>query len=90
MRVRIGGVLDDALALMAIFETIAIGQLVLYPFSFYTVGSFAWYQAQAFRWLVPLSPLMLVLLLYSWVAILALSSADQQLCAGVFTNSKTP
>jgi len=78
LRVRIGGVLDDALALMAIFETIAIGQLVLYPFSFYTVGSFAWYQAQAFRWLVPLSPLMLVLLLYSWVAILALSASRRR------------
>ena len=63
---------------MAIFETIAIGQLVLYPFSFYTVGSFAWYQAQAFRWLVPLSPLMLVLLLYSWVAILALSASRRR------------
>ena len=72
MRVRIGGVLDDALALMAIFETIALGQLVLYPFSFYTVGSSAWYQAQAFRWLVLASPLLLVVLLYSWVVILAL------------------
>src|SRR5439155_9347673 len=57
---------------MAIFETIALGQLVLYPFSFYTVGSSAWYQAQAFRWLVLASPLLLVVLLYSWVVILAL------------------
>src|SRR5436309_15173371 len=59
---------------MAIFETIALGQLVLYPFSFYTVGSLAWYQAQAFRWLGLASPLLLVVLLYSWVAILALSA----------------
>src|SRR5207245_4418159 len=72
LRVSIGAVLDDVLALVAIFETIALGQLVLYPFSFYAVGSFAWYQAQVFRDLVPLSPLLLVVLLYSWLAILAL------------------
>ena len=71
MRVSIGAVLDDALALVAIFETIALGQLVFYPFSFYTVGSFAWYQAQAFRGLALVSPLLLVLLLYAWLAILA-------------------
>ncbi|PYX59900.1 MAG: hypothetical protein DMG73_07610 [Acidobacteria bacterium] len=71
LRVSIGAVLDDVLALVAIFETIALGQLVLYPFSFYTVGSFAWYQAQAFRRLSLLSPLVLVLLLYAWLATLA-------------------
>ena len=65
---RIGYILDDALALLAIFETIALGQLVLYPYSFYTIGSFAWYQAQIFRGLVPLSPILLVLLLYAWLA----------------------
>ena len=71
MHVSIGAVLDDALALITIFETIALGQLVFYPFSFYTVGSFAWYQAQAFRGLALVSPLLLVLLLYAWLAILA-------------------
>src|SRR5205807_5463798 len=34
-------------------------------------GSFAWYQAQAFRELSLLSPLLLVILLYSWLAIFA-------------------
>jgi hypothetical protein len=71
LRFNIGAVVDDALALLLIFETIALGQLVVYPFSFYTVGSFAWYQAQAFRGLALLSPLFLVLLLYAWLAILA-------------------
>src|SRR6266704_4943243 len=75
LRVSIGAVLDDALALLAIFETIALGQLVLYPFSFYSVGSFAWYQAQALRELALLSPLLLVLLLYSWLAIFAVRVA---------------
>jgi len=68
LRLRIGFVLDDALALLMIFEIIALGQLALYPFSLYNVGSFAWYQAQMFRWLVPLSPILLVLLLYAWLA----------------------
>ena len=77
MRVNVGTVLDDALALMTIFEMIALGQLVLFPFSFYTVGSFAWYQAQILRWLVPFSPLLLVLLLYAWLAILALRAAKK-------------
>ena len=72
MRLSIGFVLDDALALLAIFETIALGQLVLHPFSLYTGGSFAWYQAQMFRGLAPLSPILLVLLLYAWLARLIL------------------
>src|SRR2546427_5099726 len=72
LRLRIGFVLDDALALLAIFETIALGQLVLYPFSLYTIGSFAWYQAQMFHGLVPLAPILLVLLLYAWLARLIL------------------
>src|SRR5438477_939886 len=75
LRLRIGFVLDDALALLTIFETIALGQLVLYPFSLYTSGSFAWYQAQMFRGLVPLSPILLVLLLYAWLARLVLTGA---------------
>ena len=75
MRLRIGFVVDDALALLTIFETIALGQLVLYPFSLYTSGSFAWYQAQMFRGLVPLSPILLVLLLYAWLARLVLTGA---------------
>ena len=77
MHVSIGAVLDDALALITIFETIALGQLVSYPFSLYTVGSLAWYQTQVLRWLVPLSPLLLVLLLYAWLAIIALRAAKK-------------
>src|SRR5437899_1172319 len=72
LRLRIGFVLDDALALLTIFETIALGQLVLHPFSLYTGGSFAWYQAQMFRGLAALSPILLVLLLYAWLARLIL------------------
>src|SRR5438552_16772013 len=73
LRLRIGFVVDDALALLTIFETIALGQLVLYPFSLYTSGSFAWYQAQMLRGLVPLSPILLVLLLYALLARLILT-----------------
>src|SRR5437667_12794322 len=75
LRLRIGFVVDDALALLTIFETIALGQLVLYPVSLYTSGSFDWYQAQMFRGLVPLSPILLVLLLYAWLARLVLTGA---------------
>src|SRR5438477_6938359 len=75
LRLRIGFVLDDALALLTIFETIALGQLVLYPFSLYTGGSFAWYQEQMFRGLVPFSPILLVLLLYAWLVRLILIGA---------------
>src|SRR5438309_12106041 len=75
LRLRIGFVVDDALALLTIFETIALGQLVLYPFSLYTPGSFAWYQAQMFRGLVPLSPILLIPLLYAWLAKLILKAA---------------
>ncbi|OLC82486.1 MAG: hypothetical protein AUJ08_06390 [Thaumarchaeota archaeon 13_1_40CM_3_50_5] len=72
MRLSIGFVLDDAMALLAIFETIALGQLVLHPFSLYTGGSFASYQARMFRGLAPLSPILLALLLYAWLARLIL------------------
>src|SRR5947208_11705417 len=75
LQLRIGFVVDDGLALLTIFETIALGQLVLYPFSLYTSGSFAWYQAQMFRGLVPLSPILLVILLYAWLARLILTGA---------------
>ena len=78
LRLRIGFVLDDALALLMIFEIIALGQLALYPFSLYTVGSFAWYQAQMFRWLVSLSPILLILLLYAWLARLILRVARKR------------
>src|SRR6267378_7886066 len=74
LQLRIGFVLDDALALLTIFETIALGQLVLYPFSLNTSGSFAWYQAQMFRGLAPLAPILLVLLLYAWLARLILKA----------------
>src|SRR5467141_54725 len=72
LRLNIRFVLDDALALLAIFETIALGQLVLHPFSLYTSGSFASYQAQMFRGLAPLSSVLLALLLYAWLARLIL------------------
>src|SRR5438445_9023823 len=72
LRLSIRFVLDDALALLAIFETIALGQLVLHPFSLYTGGSFASYQAQMLRGLTPLSPILLAFLLYAWLARLIL------------------
>ena len=72
MQLRIGGVLDDVLVLLTIFEIIALGQLALYPFSLYTVGTFPWYQAQALHGLAPLSPLLLFILLYAWIARLIL------------------
>ena len=78
MRLRIGNVLDDALALLVIFEIIALGQLAAYPFSLYTVGSFAWYQALVLQGLAPLSPLLLVLLLYAWLARLTLRVARKR------------
>ena len=78
MRLSIGFVLDDAMALLAIFETIALGQLVLHPFSLYTGGSFASYQAQMFRGLAPLSPILLALLLYVWLARLILKVGRKQ------------
>src|SRR5439155_12205413 len=52
--------------------TIALGQLVLHPFSLYTGGSFASYQAQMFRGLASLSPILLAFLLYAWLARLIL------------------
>ena len=78
MRLRIGSVFDDALALLVIFEIIALGQLALYPFSIYTVGSFAWYQAQVLHRLTPLSQLLLILLLYAWLARLILRVAKKR------------
>src|SRR2546425_12572540 len=73
LRPRIAFVLGDALALLIIFDTIALGQWVLPPFSLYTGGSFVWYQAQMFRGLAALSPILLVLLLYAWLARLILN-----------------
>lgn len=75
MGFRIGGVLDLVLAILLTFETIALGQLALDPYSLYTVGTFAWYQAQVFRDLSRLSPVLVVLLLYAWLARLILSLA---------------
>src|SRR5207249_6664818 len=72
LQLRIGSVLDDFLALLTIFEIIALGQLALYPFSLYTVGSLPWYQAQVLYGLAPLSPLLLIILLYAWIARLIL------------------
>src|SRR5207249_4060379 len=50
----------------------ALGQLALYPFSLYTAGSVAWYQAQALYGLAPLSPLLMIILLYAWILRLTL------------------
>ena len=78
MRIGVGGVLDDVLALLLIFETIALGQLAIDPFSLYTVGSFAWYQAQIVSRLSPLSPLLVIVLLYAWLAKLILKVARKR------------
>lgn len=78
MRIGGGDIFNGVLALVLIFEIISLGQLALNPFSLYTVGSFAWYQAQLFRDLSPLSPLLLVLLLYAWLARLVLNLARKR------------
>lgn len=78
MRIGIGRVLDAMLASFLIFETIALGQLALNPYSLFTIGTVAWYQAQVFRDLSPLSSVLVVLLLYGWLARLTLNFARKR------------
>lgn len=66
MRPNLGGFLDDALGLLIFFQIAILLQLVLIPYSVYSSGSLAWYEAEIFGWLAPLSPILLIFLLYAW------------------------
>ena len=76
MRFILGSLVDDALALLLTFQAIALGQLVFYPYSIFTIGSLAWYEARILGSLAPISPLLVVLLLYSWLVVLILKYAQ--------------
>jgi hypothetical protein len=78
LKLKVGGVVDDAIALLAIYEIIALGLLASNPFSLYTVGSFAWYLAQLLHGISALSPFLLIVLLYAWLARMILRSARKR------------